>query len=89
MTPICPHTLSNRSVVFSQKDTLKIHLLKNSEKVNLTLDGVQGAQGEEALPYSIKIAKQSFRLLQPYKLSHFSILRNKLRWGDNEHKLST
>ena len=87
MTPICAHTLTHRSVVFSQETSLSVHVLQMSEKLLLALDGVQRFKGEHAFPYTIRISKKKLPLLQPYDLSYFKILRSKLRWGEKSTRL--
>lgn len=83
MTPICPHTLTNRSVVFDSKNELKIDLA-DSERgaIMVALDGqIIGAEAGQ-FPMEAKIADFGMRLIQPKHYSHFKTLRTKLRWGD-------
>lgn len=84
MTPICPHTLTNRSLVFPHASKLKVELLESAGQPLLTLDGSPSFHGQHFFPFEVGIAEQSLLLLQAPEYSHFRILRNKLRWGDVE-----
>lgn len=84
MTPICPHTLTNRSVVFPSGVQLKVELLESAGQPLLTLDGSPCFHGQHFFPFEVGIADKSLLLLQSPQYSHFRILRNKLRWGDLE-----
>lgn len=84
MTPICPHTLTNRSLVFSGDTELTVELLESDGQPFLTLDGSQRFDGELHFPFKVKICSTVLPLLQPHTYSHFSILRRKLKWGDGE-----
>ena len=84
MTPICPHTLTNRSVVFPSKTQLDITWGPTSShshpqvKVDgyLTLHPAKDAGS----PISIGPAKQKLALIQSPNHSHFAVVRNKLNW---------
>ncbi|WOO43539.1 NAD(+)/NADH kinase [Rubellicoccus peritrichatus] len=84
MTPVCPHTLTNRSLVFSGNTELSVELLESAGNPFLTLDGSQRFHGEHHFPFKIKICKKALPLLQPHTYSHFRILRKKLKWGNAE-----
>lgn len=86
MTPICPHTLTNRSVVFPNPARLKVELLESAGPPLLTLDGSPCFHGQHFFPFEVGIAEKSLRLLQPTAYSHFRILRSKLRWGEIEEE---
>ncbi|HQU09816.1 MAG: hypothetical protein B7X06_04200, partial [Verrucomicrobia bacterium 21-51-4] len=81
MTPICPHTLSNRSVVFPADANLEIRCPEAAARPYLSLDGRPHAQGQTLFPLQITLAEETFLLLQPRHVSYFSVLRTKLKWG--------
>jgi NAD+ kinase len=80
VTPICPHTLTNRPLVLSLDSKVEMRLEKDSEEVWLTLDGQQG------FPLSTEDAIRIERCLDPVFLitdrSYFQILHRKLKWGE-------
>lgn len=87
MTPISPHTLSNRSVIFSNDRVLKIVTSNTDNKthemqVQISLDGQVPWNEPDLFPIEVTIAEETITLLQPLEYSHFDILRRKLKWGD-------
>lgn len=82
LVPICPHTLSDRPIVVSGNQTVRIILRGAPNTVAmLTCDG-QTAETLHA-GESFEVSKAAFRLhlVHPKNYSYFNILRNKLRWG--------
>jgi NAD+ kinase len=82
VTPICPHTLTNRPIILPEEGALKALLLSRNERVVLTLDGQVGfplEYGDEVLvresPYTVSLVKSSSK-------GYFEILRTKLKWGE-------
>jgi NAD+ kinase len=82
ITPICPHTLSDRPVVVRDSSSIEMKLLANTESVFLTLDGQKGIVLQATDFVRIVRAKEMLRLIQPLRKSYFEILRNKLKWGE-------
>lgn len=82
ITPICPHTLSDRPVAVRDSSSIEIKLLANAESVFLTLDGQKGIVLQATDFVRIVRADEILRLIQPLKKSYFEILRNKLKWGE-------
>ncbi len=82
LTPICPHTLTNRPIVLPDGVTIVVTLRAAGEDVFLTLDGQIGfpLQRDD----TVEIMKASFttRLLVPGERDYFDILRTKLKWGE-------
>ena len=80
-TPICPHTLAVRPLIFSKDEELKIEVLADESEVTLTLDGQEGrrlAKGEKAL---FSRAKETTLLVCSGDRSFYEVLRTKLGWG--------
>jgi NAD+ kinase len=82
ITPICPHTLSDRPVVVRDSSSVEVHLSGDTESVFLTLDGQTGIPMQAADVVRMRRAAERLRLIQPAQKSYFEILRNKLKWGD-------
>lgn len=80
LTPICPHTLSNRSVIVSLRSTVQVKALSRRVETVLSADG-QGptplACGETL---TIRRSRHSIRLLHLAGSSFFDTLRRKLTW---------
>jgi len=83
ISPICPHTLSNRPIVVP--DGLKVELALNPALQGdalLTLDGQVGYQVNFRDRIIIKKSKEVTRIIQsPYK-NYYQLLRGKLKWGE-------
>ncbi len=82
LTPICPHTLTNRPIVLPEDFNIEIMLISDTQEVYLTLDGQRGfllQRGD-----SVLITRSPFkaRLLLPADRDYFNTLRNKLGWGE-------
>lgn len=82
MTPICPHTLGNRSVIFDNSSQISVVHREPGPCPRITIDGRVRFQSEDNFPIEIAVADRSFRLMQNPDHSHFAIVRDKLRWGD-------
>lgn len=81
LTPICPHTLSNRSVIVSLNSVIGIRALGGRVETLLSADGevlAPVAAGEQVV---IRRDARSVRLLQLAGNSFFSTLRQKLNWS--------
>jgi NAD+ kinase len=82
ITPICPHTLSDRPLVIRDSCRIEIKLNEVTESVYLTLDGQRGIPMQATDRLRVCRAKEQLKLIQPPKKSYFEILRNKLKWGE-------
>jgi NAD+ kinase len=82
MTPICPHTLTNRPIVIPNMAVVEVTMRSEHEDVMLTLDGQVGV----ALLYRdivrVTKAKHQIQLIQPSGRNYFEVLKTKLRWGE-------
>ncbi len=80
LTPICPHTLSQRPLVLPDAMTVEIRLM-SGEEVALTLDGQVGQPVGQNDCVRITRASQPVRFVQTANQDHFETLRDKLGWG--------
>lgn len=83
ITPICPHTLTDRPVVVRDSAIIEVKFTGTSESVLLTLDGQTGVPLQENDTIRITRSAQCLLLIQPPKKSYFDILRSKLKWGES------
>jgi len=82
VTPICPHTLSDRPVVVPDTSKIELRMAENSDSVFLTLDGQTGVPLQAQDRVRITRAKERLKLIHPPAKTYFEILRNKLKWGE-------
>jgi NAD+ kinase len=82
LTPICPHTLSNRPIALPDNVVVTVRLTSPSEDVSLTLDGQIGFPLEPGDVVSIRKSGFKVKLIKHPTKSYYEILRTKLRWGN-------
>ena len=82
ITPICPHTLSDRPVVVPDSSKIELRVAESSESVFLTLDGQTGVPMQVGDRVRLTRAPERLKLIQPPNKTYFEILRNKLKWGE-------
>jgi len=80
LTPICPHTLTQRPIVLPDDQSVSLRLVSDSE-VYLTLDGQTGLQLQREDRVQIKQSQNRVLLVKNPHIDSFGILRAKLRWG--------
>jgi NAD+ kinase len=82
LSPICPHTLTNRPIVVPSTAAIRVTLRSFGDTVILVPDGQQGTRlnnGDivEARDYGLPVS-----LIKLPSRSYYEILRNKLKWGE-------
>ena len=82
MTPICPHTLGNRSVIFDTKTPIEVSFDNLLEAPLVSIDGKKHFKKDSLCSISIQLTKERFPLIRNKANAHFSIVRDKLNWGD-------
>jgi NAD+ kinase len=82
ITPICPHTLSDRPVVVRDTSNIELRLAPSSDSIFLTLDGQTGLPTQAGDRIKITRAPERLKLIHPPNKTYFEILRNKLKWGE-------
>jgi NAD+ kinase len=81
ITPICPHTLTNRPVVDSADKTFVIAVRKASEGTTLIVDAQEHILLTARHRVTVRKAPVSFMLAKVAGHSYYQTLRDKLRWG--------
>jgi NAD+ kinase len=82
ITPICPHTLSDRPVVVRDTSIIEMKLSAGTESVFLTLDGQKGIPLQPTDRVRVSRGDKLLKLIPTPNKSYFEILRNKLKWGE-------
>jgi len=82
ITPICPHTLTNRPLIISDDSIIRIELMSESEDVYITLDGQVGVHMERQDHVIVRKSDKTLSLVKTPFHSYFEILKKKLRWGE-------
>jgi NAD+ kinase len=82
ITPICPHTLTNRPLVVAAETVITVTLDSMMENVMLTIDGQLGVKLEYRDVITVRRAEHRTRLVMSAATDYFEVLRNKLKWGE-------
>jgi NAD+ kinase len=82
ITPICPHTLTNRPIIVGDDSLLTIKLKSKNEDVFLTLDGQIKLELKSGDTVHIQRAKYRTKLILSCNKDYFEVLRTKLKWGE-------
>ena len=80
ITPICPHTLSNRAVIVSHQSTIEVRMLDCKREATLSADGWDGVDLEANSPVVIRRNRRSVKVARLPDSSFFKTLRQKLQW---------
>jgi NAD+ kinase len=83
LTPICPHTLTQRPLVLPETSRveIRVHASRGGD-VHLTVDGQVGFALAEGDVVHVWRAGNPVRLLVPPGRNRFEVMRAKLRWGE-------
>ncbi|MGA7614587.1 MAG: NAD(+)/NADH kinase [Thermoanaerobaculia bacterium] len=82
ITPICPHTLTNRPLVLPDSLEIEIGLLTDQPEIYLTLDGQEGLPINDRSRVRIRRSEEPVLLVQSPNKNYFDVLRRKLKWGE-------
>ncbi len=82
ITPICPHTLTNRPIGVPLDAAVEVRLESLSEEVYLTLDGQEGFPLSPSDLVEIRRCPQPVHLVVDDATSFFQVLHHKLKWGE-------
>ena len=82
ITPICPHTLTNRPIVVDAGASITVTLKSDKEDVFLTLDGQVGMELQGGDIIRVRRAERRTRLVVSRSKDYFEVLRTKLKWGE-------
>lgn len=79
MTPICPHTLTNRALILPDSAEIRVEKEDKDSPVVVSVDGLDPLAGD-LFPLTVRVSPNRLPILRPRGLSHFDILRAKLKW---------
>ena len=82
LVPICPHTLSNRPIVVSDKAVIDVVLHEGTLEATVSCDGQISQPLEAGDHVQVHRHAHTLRLLHPEGHDYFAVLRRKLRWSE-------
>lgn len=80
ITPICPHTLSNRPLVVSGSSKIEMEQISESKGVGLTVDGQVYFDVKTGDRVVIEKAEKKLQLIDTQTRTFYDVLREKLNW---------
>ena len=83
VTPICPHVLTNRSVVVSNRSTIRLKASHRSaqQPISLSIDGQEPIHFHIGDDVTVKAADVTLPLVFPSNFTFAGVLRAKLGWS--------
>ena len=81
ITPICPHTLSNRPLVIPSERQIDLVVNRADVAVGLTMDGQVYSDLQTGDHVRVWRAEKDFQLIQTGMRSYYKTLHTKLGWG--------
>ena len=81
ITPICPHTLSNRSVIVRLDSTVEVRVVSPKPEVFLTADGQVQIPLYAGNTVKIRRGERTIRLVRLPGTTFFHTLQQKLNWS--------
>src|SRR6202162_2488464 len=81
VTPICPHVLTNRSVIVSNTSTTRLLPSSGEQELSASVDGQESMQLSSNDVVTVRPAEEKLPLLLPKHLTFADILGAKLRWS--------
>lgn len=82
VTPICAHTLTNRTIILPDTMTLEVAMKSHQESVYLTVDGQVAIALRSDDRVRVRRSSTFVTLIQPPEKTYFEVLRQKLKWGE-------
>ena len=84
LTPIAPHTLTNRPVVIAGASQVHVRpIMDDHDEVFVTFDGQSGFPLLPGDQVTVRRAPRPVRIVKSAHRSYFDVLREKLKWGSD------
>jgi len=80
LTPICPHSLTQRPVVLPGEFSIEMKTPK--DKALVIIDGQDKFELEAGESIHIQLAQKKVKLIHRNEFNYFEVLKEKLRWGE-------
>lgn len=82
ITPICPHTLTNRPIILPEDSVIQVRLKAEHEDVFITMDGQLGIRMQEGDYAEVRKSGCTMSLVKSPFCDYFEVLKEKLKWGE-------
>jgi NAD+ kinase len=81
ITPICPHTISNRPLVLTANHQIQIEYLSPYDPIEVRADGLEAFNLPTRETITIHRSHKLFKIVNLDRKNYFSTLRTKLGWS--------
>jgi NAD+ kinase len=81
ITPICPHVLTNRSLIVADNSLIEVEVTERDYAVYLTVDGRDPIKVGVGDVVAMRKADKTLPLAVMPEVSFFSVVRQKLKWS--------
>lgn len=81
VTPIAPHSLTNRPIVVEGRASVAFRIETPVEELALVVDGQERLELKQGDRFTVTTAPTDFLLVSSGRRSYFDVLRHKLSWG--------
>lgn len=82
LTPISPHTLTNRPIVIPNNSHVEVTLKTREEGTNVTFDGQVGFSLRQNDVVEVWTTESRIKLIRSPNRNYYEVLRQKLKWGE-------
>ncbi len=83
LSPICPHTLTNRPMVLPEQSVVRVRVRSDAQQdIVVTLDGQEGHPLMNEDVVEVRKSPNTVPLVQSPDRRFFEVLREKLLWGE-------
>jgi NAD+ kinase len=83
ISPISPHTLTNRPIVIPQEALVEVVLVSKNAGATVSFDGQTGIALHQGDKVEIRASENKTRLIRFPDRSYYDMLRMKLKWGES------
>lgn len=81
ITPISPHTISNRPIVLMPNQEIQIQYSSEYVPIEIRADGLESFELNTGEVFKIVRSSRNFKLVSLFRRDYFSTLRTKLGWS--------
>ena len=83
ITPLAPQSLTARPIIVNGCEVLSFKATSRDDAVHLNIDGNQWFQIQKGDLVCARISDKKVKIIKPMNSDYYSILRQKLKWGDS------
>ena len=84
VTPICPHSLTTRPMIFPDNSELEFHVLGKDRTAQLSIDGVKAMDIDGSHTIKVTRHKRDHFIIRHPTHNFFNLLREKLKFGERD-----